>query len=150
MLTRTFLSVSAFVVIAACDDAGVDYEAPEAIVLECTNELDKGTEREDWVSIIRVYPDNEYQTALQYFHFEDQRWFQPCRERGSECQLSVTPRFIQEIEGRSGWQVVTEINRTSGRITRTIYNDMPELEDKVIEDGVCRKTEEPMESKTKF
>lgn len=125
---------------------------PQAIILECTDDSLAGTPKADWINIIRVYPDNQFQTALHYFMFDEKRFTQPCITSGRECSLTVTSRFITEV-GR--WPNVpgsstVEINRTTGKITETIdYGVGPSMPNKVTT-GMCKPGAAPEEASTKF
>ena len=118
-----------------------------AIILECDNDADQGTEKEGWVSILRIYEGNEYQRAIQFYHQEG-RFYQPCLETRSQCELAVTSRFIEESSYIGDTHYVTSINRTTGRISQVAYS--PTLGQTTIWEGDCVKGVEPDESSTKF
>ena len=134
--------------LSACDDSTEDDSiGPSAIILECTDDKEKGTEKEGFVKTLRVYEGNEYQTAIQYYHQEG-RFFQPCLERMKNCQLSVNSRFIEEIGQIGETQYITSINRTTGRVEQIAFN--PAIKPMTIWQGDCVIGEEPAERATKF
>ncbi|MCP5397335.1 MAG: hypothetical protein H6918_11520 [Sphingomonadaceae bacterium] len=134
--------------LTACQHEDTELDV-EPVVLECTDELLRGTEQEGFVTTVRVYPDGDGPTALQYFHASEGRWFEPCRQISGDCKLVVDDRFFREAYTiGEGSTVVTEINRTTGQIIKTAYADG--LGSTILADGVCSPIVEPQESEIRF
>lgn len=147
------LTLLACAALTACGEAeSSPLPTPERLVLECSGirETEEGQERQ--TSILRILLGNPYQRAMHAFRLDEKRWIVPCLTGYDECSLSTDERFIKEI-GRlnGGLSMNIVINRTTGRITETLYPPS-DLGIKPITsfDGTCKQIQEPAESATKF
>ncbi len=137
-----------FVPLLSGCDSEEEFSEPEPIVLNCYDDKDKGTDQEGYYSTLRIYPNNPYQNSIHYFNFDEKRWTSDCESKFSTCELTVGPRFISEVGTVGQSKVITEINRTTGRISQTAYWNS--LNPEEYWNGDCETAPEPEESETKF
>ena len=120
----------------------------QKIILDCTDDSENGTDREGYVRTIKILPDNPVQRSIHHFNWDEKRWYSECESQYPSCQLSVNSRFITEVGTNDITSMVTEINRTTGRISQAF--DFQGQARRVSWEGDCVPSEEPQESQTKF